>query len=221
MNTILRKPLWTALVVSLTLAGCSRQALKSSGATSQSPRRSIAEYLDSIQVHKAYPALVQPIFNREYVPALHEALQNAQKSIHIFIFTFRYYPNYPHDANSVIIGDLIAAKQRGVEVKVIMDCSSWNRSNTLKNKMVGDSLKKVGIEVYYDPVDITSHDKLVIVDDSLVFVGSHNWSYFALERNNEASVKVVSKEVARAYEEHFQTVLRLSTEEVPDYLLPR
>ncbi len=219
MKALKSKTLWIAVVLTLALAGCSRQALKST--STQSPRRSIAEYLDSIQVHPAYPGLIQPIFNREYVPALHEALQNATKSIHIFIFTFRYYPNYPNDANSVIIGDLIAAKQRGVDVKVIMDCSSWNRSNTLQNKMVGDSLKKVGIEVYYDPVDITSHDKLVIVDDSLVFVGSHNWSYYALERNNEASVKVVSKEVARAYEEHFQTALRLSTREVPAYLLPR
>ncbi len=221
MKTTMHRTLGISLVLTLALAGCSRQALQTPSAAGQSSNRSIAEYLDSIQVHPAVPGLIQPIFNREYVPALHEALQNATKSIHIFIFTFRYYPNYPHDANSVIIGDLIAAKQRGVDVKVIMDCSSWNRSNTLKNKMVGDSLKKVGIEVYYDPVDITSHDKLVIVDDSLVFVGSHNWSYFALERNNEASVKVVSKEVARAYEEHFQSVLRLSTPEVPEYLLPR
>ncbi len=166
-------------------------------------------------------AKVKPIYNREYMPALHEVLQNAKKSIHIAMFTFRYYPNYPNDANSVIIGDLIAAKKRGVDVKVILDCSEWNRSNTLQNKMVGDSLKKVGIEVYYDPVDVTTHDKLIIVDDSITIVGSHNWSFYALERNNEASVMIVSPGVARQYEEHFQDILRLSTREVPAYLLPQ
>ena len=166
-------------------------------------------------------AKVKPIYNREYLPALHEALQNAKKSINIAMFTFRYYPNYPNDANSVIISDLIAAKKRGVDVKVILDCSDWNRSNTLQNKMVGDSLKKVGIDVYYDPVDVTTHDKLIIVDDSITIVGSHNWSYYALERNNEASVLIVSKELAKQYKEHFMDILRLSTKEVPAYLLPQ
>ena len=166
-------------------------------------------------------ARVKPIYNREYLPALHEVLQNAKKSINIAMFTFRYYPNYPNDANSVIIGDLIAAKQRGVDVKIILDCSDWNRSNTLQNKMVGDSLKKVGIDVYYDPVDVTTHDKLIIVDDSITIVGSHNWSYYALERNNEASALIVSPEFARQYKEHFMDILRLSTKEVPAYLLPQ
>ena len=164
---------------------------------------------------------VKPIYNREYMPALHQVLQNAKKSINIAMFTFRYYPNYPNDANSVIINDLIDAKRRGVDVKVILDCSDWNRSNTLQNKMVGDSLKKVGIDVYYDPVDVTTHDKLIIVDDSITIIGSHNWSYYALERNNEASVLIVSPELTKQFKEHFMDILRLSTREVPAYLLPQ
>ena len=179
-------------------------------------------FLAFIGILRAFPAQeVIPLYNREYLPHLHQALQNAKHKIHILMFTMRYYPNYPNDANSVIIGDLIAAKKRGVEVKLILDCSSWNRSNTLKNKMVGDSLKKCGIEVYYDPYDVTSHDKLILIDDTITIIGSTNWSYYALERNNEASVLIKSPELTRAFEEHFEDVLRLSTKEVPKFLLPK
>lgn len=163
---------------------------------------------------------VKPLYNREYMPALHEVLSGAQKSIHILMFTFRYYPRYPNDANSIIINDLINAAKRGVDVKLILDASDWNVSNTIKNKAVGDSLSRCGIDVYYDPRDVTSHDKLIIVDDYIVILGSHNWSYFALEKNNEASVMIKSRPFAEAYENHFQSVLRLSTKELPEKFQP-
>ena len=46
---------------------------------------------------------VIPIPNREYFPALHEALKNAREKIYVLMFTARYYPDYPDDANSVIL----------------------------------------------------------------------------------------------------------------------
>jgi len=94
----------------------------------------------------AYPADVTPIPNREYIPALHQALNNAQKSIKIFMFSARYYPQYKNDANSLILQDLIDAAQRGVNVEIILDASNWNRSNTLDNKQFADTLKKVWCE---------------------------------------------------------------------------
>jgi len=158
---------------------------------------------------------VIPIPNREYMPALHEVLKNAKKKIHVLMFTARYYPEYPNDANSIILRDLIEARKRGVEVVVVLDASNWNKDNTIKNRMFADSLKKAGVEVYYDPVDVTTHDKLIIVDDYITIVGSTNWSYYALERNNEASVLIKSEQVAKEFEKHFRNVLRFSTKEIP------
>jgi phosphatidylserine/phosphatidylglycerophosphate/cardiolipin synthase-like enzyme len=167
----------------------------------------------------AYPADVIPIPNREYVPALHKALQSAEKSIKIFMFSARYYPEYKNDANSLILNDLISAAQRGVSVEVILDASNWNRSNTLDNKEFADTLRKCGIKVYFDPPDVTSHDKLIIVDGKITIVGSTNWSYYALERNNEASVLIYSPEVAEYFEKYFEKVKELSTEKMPEWFL--
>ena len=162
---------------------------------------------------------VVPLPNRDYYPTLIKEIQKAKKTLHIFMFSARYYRKYKDDPNSVLLNEIIKAKQRGVDVVVILDASSWNVSNTLKNKEFGDSLKSAGVKVYYDPIDITSHDKLIIIDGYITFVGSHNWSYFALARNNEASVMIKSKAVADYFEKHFQDVLRLSTTEVPKEIL--
>ncbi len=158
-------------------------------------------------------AEVIPIPNREYLPALHKVLTSAKSKIQIFMFSARYYPQYPDDPNSVILRDLIDAHRRGVKVTIILDASDWNVSNTILNKQFGDSLRNAGIDVWYDPPDVTSHDKLILVDDSITIVGSTNWSYYALEKNNEASVLIYSKEVTKEFEKHFLDVLRLSTRE--------
>ncbi len=162
---------------------------------------------------------VVPLPNRDYYPTLINAIRNAKKTLHIFMFSARYYRRYKDDPNSVLLNEIINAHKRGVDVIVILDASSWNVSNTLKNKEFGDSLKSAGVEVHYDPIDITSHDKLIIIDGYITFVGSHNWSYFALARNNEASVMIKSKAVAEYFEKHFQDVLRLSTDDVPKEML--
>lgn len=167
----------------------------------------------------AYPADVIPIPNREYVPALHKALQSAEKSIKIIMFSARYYPQYKNDANSLILNDLINAAQRGVSVEVILDASNWNRSNTLDNKAFADTLKKCGVKVYFDPPDVTSHNKLILVDGKITIVGSTNWSYYALERNNEASVLIYSQEVTEYFTKYFEKVKELSTEKMPEWFL--
>lgn len=158
---------------------------------------------------------VIPMPNRDYVPILHNALKGAKNSIHIAMFTMRYYPGYPNDANSIIIGDLIAARKRGVDVKIILDASNWNISNTVQNKKMGDSLSRAGIKVYYDPLNVTTHDKMIIIDGEISIIGSHNWSYYALERNNEVSVLIKSKEVGKVYEQVFKEILDHSTTTLP------
>ncbi len=161
---------------------------------------------------------VVPLPNRDYIKALHKALQEAKKSIHVTMFTMRYYPQYPNDANSIIISDLIDAKKRGVDVKIILDASNWNLNNTKQNKMVADSLKRAGIDVFFDPLEVTTHNKMIIIDGEITILGSHNWSYYALERNNEVSVLIRSKAVAQAFEKVFQEILRRSTKTLPPSL---
>ena len=52
----------------------------------------------------------------------------------------------------------------------------------------------------------TTHAKLMVVDGQLSLLGSTNWTYYALTNNNETSVLVRSKEVARAFGDYFNQV---------------
>lgn len=42
----------------------------------------------------------------------------------------------------------------------------------------------------------TTHAKIVAVDSTYVFIGSHNWTESVLTANNEVSVIIVSEEIA-------------------------
>jgi cardiolipin synthase len=46
----------------------------------------------------------------------------------------------------------------------------------------------------------------MVVDGQLTLLGSTNWTYSALTNNNEASVLVRSKEVARIFIDYFNRV---------------
>ena len=167
---------------------------------------------------------VMVLSNRDYFPEVHELFQQAQSSIDVMMFSARYYTGKPSFAGeiehvtgtpwsntNVLLDDLVAAVERGVRVRVILDSSNWNESNTELNGKFGQLLLAGGVAVYMDDPEITTHTKLILIDDSLTVVGSTNWSYYALETNNETSVLIRSREVNRVYKEYFSEVLAHST----------
>jgi phosphatidylserine/phosphatidylglycerophosphate/cardiolipin synthase-like enzyme len=162
--------------------------------------------------------------NRDYFPAVHQLFQEAQRSIQVMMFSARYYtekprfagdiehvPGTPWSDTNILMDDLIEASQRGVDVIVILDGSDWNESNTELNEAFGRLMAEGGVTVYMDDPEVTTHCKLIIVDDQFTVVGSTNWSYYALDQNNETSVMIRSPEINRDYREFYQEVLDNST----------
>lgn len=78
-----------------------------------------------------------------------------------------------------IAGALIAARGRGVSVRVIMDKS------VLKEKSVVDELFAAGIEVWIDSRHAIAHNKIMIVDGWTVLSGSFNYTNQAEAQNAE------------------------------------
>ncbi len=162
---------------------------------------------------------VRVLNNRDYFPAVEEVLNQAEGSIWVMMYSARYYtepPKYarnythgedqPYSDTNLLLEDLIEAAKRGVEVVVILDSSDWNKENTQENRLFAKRLKKGGVKVFFDHPQVTTHDKLILVDDDLTIVGSTNWTYYALEENNETSVVIKSGEITRAYRRYFQRI---------------
>ncbi len=92
---------------------------------------------------------------------------------------------------------LIRAKNRGVEVKVVIEKSQVGKGSEYER------LKNAGIDVRLDRNPDYMHNKFMIVDGKIITTGSFNWSKHADTANDENLLIVHSQELARKFEEEF------------------
>lgn len=136
----------------------------------------------------------------EYYRETRRALKEANDSILVVMYLFKKYGELSSHPVNVLIKDLIQAKARGVKVKVILDESRrFTETGEIINQLAYEVLKKEGIDVSYDSPEQITHTKLVVVDEYITILGSHNWSAMAIKANNESSVLIKSHKVAREY----------------------
>lgn len=105
-----------------------------------------------------------------------------------------------------VAGALVRAKQRGLDVKVVLD---WKANTGRQNKAslaAMNLLVNAGIPVRTVSQYKIMHDKVIIADGRNVEVGSFNYTR-AADRFNSENVLVVWDEpvVAQLYLQHWQT----------------
>jgi phosphatidylserine/phosphatidylglycerophosphate/cardiolipin synthase-like enzyme len=120
-----------------------------------------------------------------------QEINHAQDTIDIAIYSF---------TRDEIADALIAAKNRGVEIRILADSSqaSGTGSEIVRLESNGFQLKRTnggggGI----------LHDKFAIFDGRLVLTGSYNWSTAAEEDNDENAVFICERSVIQAFQTNF------------------
>ncbi|MFQ5956972.1 MAG: phospholipase D-like domain-containing protein [Candidatus Brocadiales bacterium] len=144
---------------------------------------------------------VAPLFDREYFPVVHKVMLSAKKSILCTMYMSQLSINHPFGAESLLLRDLINAKNRGVEVRIILEDNPERN-----NKYAYNFLKDGGVAVAYDTDQITTHSRFLVIDDEVTVVGSHNWTFGGQRMNREASVLIKSKKVAKAFRKVFEQI---------------
>jgi phosphatidylserine/phosphatidylglycerophosphate/cardiolipin synthase-like enzyme len=98
----------------------------------------------------------------------------------------------PDDPVMALMRALADAKQRGVDVRVCLDLGRDRETGEIEDKHViaQQWLEKHGIRVVLDEDSLTTHAKVVLIDDRWVVLGSHNWTRSAMVMNREASVVI-------------------------------
>jgi len=142
----------------------------------------------------------------QYFPVAKKLIQEAKTSIQVMMFEMGYYEQHADTPSNLLIKELINAKKKGVKVEVILDVREGDDRTTKRNRQTGKILSEGKVEVIYDPLSKTTHTKYMVVDGSLVLLGSTNWTYYALSNNHEASVLIRSKEVAKELIDYFNRV---------------
>ena len=149
---------------------------------------------------------VQLVMDAQYFQVAKKMIQEAKTSIQVMMFEMGYYDKYPNTPSNLLIKELIDAKKRGVKVEVILEVREGSDRTTERNRNTGKILSNGGVEVIYDPLFKTTHAKLMVVDGHLSLLGSTNWTYYALTNNNEVSVLIRSKEMAKQLIDYFNRV---------------
>jgi len=154
---------------------------------------------------------VQLVIDAQYFQVAKKMIREAKTSIQIMMFEMGYYDKYPHTPSNLLIKELIDAKKRGVKVVVILEVKEGRDRTTERNRHTGKILSDGGVEVIYDSLFKTTHAKWMVVDGQLALVGSTNWTYYALTNNNEVSVLIRSKQVAKELVDYFNQVKATGT----------
>jgi phosphatidylserine/phosphatidylglycerophosphate/cardiolipin synthase-like enzyme len=149
---------------------------------------------------------VQLVMDAQYFQVAKKMIQEAKHSVQVMMFEMGYYDQHPNTPSNLLIKELIEARKRGVKVEVILEVREGEDRTTKRNRHTGRILSEGGVEVIYDSLSKTTHTKLMVVDGQLTLLGSTNWTYYALTNNNEASVLIRSKEVAKKLIDYFNRV---------------
>jgi len=149
---------------------------------------------------------VQVIMDAQYFQVARKIIRESKTSIQVMMFDMRYYEQHPNSPSNLLLKALIDAKKRGVKAEVILEVREDEDRTTQGNRRTGKLLSEGGVEVIYDPLFKTTHAKCVVVDGEVTLLGSTNWTYHALTNNNELSLLIRSKEVARELINYFNRV---------------
>lgn len=144
---------------------------------------------------------VVPLIDRDYFIVVRKTIQSANKSILFVMYEAQLSVNHPFGGESLMLRDLISAKNRGVDVRVILE-GDPERNNKYAYKF----LKDAGVNVSYDADNITTHSSFLVVDDEYTILGSHNWTFGGQRINHEASVFIRSKDMAKAMRKAFEQI---------------
>ncbi len=149
----------------------------------------------------------EPAWNRKYFRVALREIRSARKEIIVFVYQIRFYKNYPNSSTNILLRELVKARLRGVKVLVLTDISNWNVKGTYDNLLACRYLSRRGVEVYVDNPRITTHAKVMIIDGEKVLLGSTNWTYYALEKNNEVSILIRDPVLAQQMREYFKRII--------------
>lgn len=105
-----------------------------------------------------------------------EAIYQAQQRILVQAYGF---------TDKAILTALARAKERGVDVRVILDKSN-DRSNSNESRYSGATyMRNAGVPVWIDYKPAIAHNKVMIIDGNEVITGSFNFTSSAQHRNAE------------------------------------
>lgn len=140
-------------------------------------------------------AEVQAVIGKQYVDKVLPLIKGANLSIKILVFDWRWYPDHPHSNASLFNQAILGAKKRGVTVQAVLNMADIVRQ-----------LRGYGIDARKVISKDLLHTKLMIIDDKVCILGSHNYTASAFDKNYECSAIIRGAENVEPFLAYFDVI---------------
>jgi len=142
--------------------------------------------------------MIEPIIGKEFPEKVIPLIDEAKQTIRIVVFDWRWYPNDPANPVQLFNQALVRATRRGVDIKAITNIDEIVRIlNSQKIKA-----KKLASKTLV-------HVKMMIIDEKILIIGSHNYTQSAFTMNQEVSVIIRDPEPLGPFIKFFNNLYQL------------
>ncbi|MFH1751698.1 MAG: phospholipase D family protein [archaeon] len=121
-----------------------------------------------------------------------QAFNSADENIDIAIYSFTHERIY---------NALIQAKQRGVNIRVVLDFQQSQTQYSVKDFLIENN-----VDLRIDNKPGLMHNKFAVIDNSIVFTGSFNYSLNGDTRNDENLVLLTEPSTIQAFALEFEEI---------------
>ena len=121
--------------------------------------------------------MTEVIIGKQFPDKVIPLIDNSKKSIKAVVFDWRWYPQDPGNPVQLFNQAIVRAVRRGVKVQAIAN-----------NDEIVRVLKSCGVNAKRLVTKNLLHCKLIIIDDIIIVMGSHNYTQSAFTTNFELSV---------------------------------
>lgn len=121
--------------------------------------------------------MLQVLVGREYSDVVMELARTAKNSIKMLVYDWRWYSNDPGSKIQKFNQVIIQQANAGVVVEALVN------SDFMKGHVVGSK-----VHIRQANTAKIMHAKMLIFDDKILVVGSHNLTKNAFELNHEISI---------------------------------
>lgn len=135
----------------------------------------------------------QILIGREFAQEVIPLIQNAKKTIDIMVYEWRWYPNEIGSKIQVFNQAIVQANKRNIEVKAVVH-----------KTLIAEILRREKIKVRKVESSKVLHTKLMIIDNEIVILGSHNYTMNAFNINYEVSVIIHDEKIVLNLKQYFK-----------------
>ena len=141
---------------------------------------------------------MQAVIGQEFPKEIIPLIEKARHTIKVVVFFWGWYGNEPANPCQLFNSAMCRAVKRGVTVRACVN-----------SEKVAKPLRANGIDTRIPISKNLMHTKMILIDDEVLVLGSHNFSQSAFTTNLETSIIAKNDEAMPRFVQFFDSIWSL------------